>query len=104
MLYKATEVVKSVEKCYNSGKVEEAFSELLRIIETQGRALSLYERERNRFKHANPEITGAYYLSGGYGERDDNSLPQYVLICPAYGVGWEQIYERTDRTVSYEGS
>lgn len=104
MLHKATKIVKSVEDCYGSEKVEEAFSELLHIIETQERALSLYERERNRFKHANPEFTGAYYLSGGYGERDSNSLPQYVLICPAYGAAWEQVYERTDRTISYEGS
>jgi len=68
------------------------------------KALELYERERERFRHAKPEITGEYFLAGGYGETEDNMLPQFVRICPAYGVGWEQIYEKTERTVSYEGS
>lgn len=68
------------------------------------RALELYERERNRFKHTKPEMTGAYFLSGGHGTKDDNELPQFVEVCPAYGCAWTMIYERTGRTVSYEGS
>ncbi len=68
------------------------------------RALDIYERERARFRHAKPEITGAYFLSGGHGAADDNELPQYVRICPAYGAGWEQVYEKTDKTISYEGA
>lgn len=68
------------------------------------KALEIYERERARFKHSNPEITGAYFLTGGHGDRDANLLPEFVTICPAYGCAWEQVYEKTDRTVSYEGS
>jgi hypothetical protein len=67
------------------------------------RALDLYERERARFRHSNPEITGDYFLAGGYGEKDENFLPEYVEIVPAYGCGWTQIYQKTERTVSYEG-
>jgi Fe-S cluster assembly scaffold protein SufB len=68
------------------------------------KALDIYKRERDRFRHAHPEMTGEYFLSGGYGETDGNMLPQFVRIVPAYGCAWEQIYERTDRTISYEGS
>lgn len=68
------------------------------------KAFDVYKRERERYRHAKPEITGEFFLSGGYGERDDNMLPKYVTICPAYGAGWDQVYERTDRTISYEGS
>jgi hypothetical protein len=68
------------------------------------RALEIYERERDRFKHAKPEITGAYFLAGGHGLKDDNMLPQFVEICPAYGCAWVKIYEDTGRTISYEGS
>lgn len=68
------------------------------------KALEIYERERERFRHADPEITGAYFLAGGYGETDDNMLPQFVRIVPAYGCAWEQIYEKTEKTISYEGS
>lgn len=73
-------------------------------IEKLEKALEIYERERSRFKHSHPEITGDYFLTGGHGERDSNELPQYVHICPAYGCAWEQIYERTEKTISYEGS
>jgi hypothetical protein len=67
------------------------------------KALDVYKRERDRFRHSKPEITGEFFLSGGHGERDDNMLPQYVTICPAYGAGWDQVYERTERTISHEG-
>ena len=73
-------------------------------IKTLRKGLEVYERERNRYKHAKPEITGAYFLAGGLGDIDDNYLPQFVEIVPAYGCGWSQVYEKTDRTISYEGS
>ena len=68
------------------------------------KALEIYERERNRFRHAKPEMTGAYFLTGGHGDKDENGVPMYVEICPAYGCGWTYIYEKTDKTIMYEGS
>jgi hypothetical protein len=68
------------------------------------KAFDVYKRERDRFRHSNPEITGAYYLAGGYGDKDGNMLPEFVEIVPAYGCAWSQVYEKTDRTISYEGS
>lgn len=67
------------------------------------KALKIYGRERERFKHTYPEVTGAYFLTGGYGDIDSNQLPEYIRICPAYGCAWEQVYVKTDRTISYEG-
>lgn len=68
------------------------------------RALDVYQRERDRFKATHPEIAGHYFLTGGHGEEDDNFLPQFVRICPAYGCAWEQVYEKTNKTISYEGA
>ena len=68
------------------------------------KALEIYQRERDRFKHAKPEITGAFFLTGGHGPLDDNQMPQFVEICPAYGVGWTKVYEDTGRVIMYEGS
>lgn len=67
-------------------------------LETLERALALYEAERTRFRHANPVISGEFFISGAHGVRDGNLLPEYVLVCPAYGADWSQIYQRTDRT------
>ena len=72
-------------------------------IEKLERALEIYKRERDRYRHNKPEITGEYFLTGGQGDVDKNQLPEYVRICPAYGCAWEQLYVKTDRTVSYEG-
>ncbi len=49
-------------------------------------------------------MTGAYFLSGGHGLKDDNQMPQFVEICPAYGCGWTMIYEDSGRIITYEGS
>ena len=68
------------------------------------KGLDVYQRERDRFRHANPEMTGAYFLAGGHGGKDDNQMPQFVEVVPAYGCGWSMVYETTDRTISYEGS
>ena len=86
--------------CSCSDRVEELEKE----IENLRKALDIYKRERDRFKHAKPEITGEYFLAGGHGERDDNMLPEFVRIVPAYGCAWEQVYVKTDKTISYEGS
>lgn len=68
------------------------------------RGLELYKSERDRFKHTHPEMSGAYFLTGGHGPKDDNQMPQFVEVVPAYGCGWSMIYEDTGRTISYEGS
>jgi hypothetical protein len=82
----------------------EVIDNAAKYIKNLERALDTYERERARFRHAHPELTGEYFLSGGHGTRDKNQLPEFVTIVPAYGCAWEQVYERTDRTITYEGS
>ena len=39
-----------------------------------------------------------YFICGEGGQKDDNNLPDQIHICPAYGVDWFQVYQRTDRT------
>lgn len=68
------------------------------------KAVEIYERERIRFRHANPEFTGDFFISGKLGSIDDNGLPDKIEICPSYGCAWTTIYEKTDKTISYEGS
>jgi hypothetical protein len=82
------------------GQAQEAYEAQVKL----EKALELYQRERDRFKHNYPEMSGAYFLTGGQGEVDSNQLPEYVRICPAYGCAWEQVYVKTDKTISYEGS
>ena len=68
------------------------------------KGLEIYQRERIRFKHAKPEMSGEFFISGYHGPKDDNVMPQFIEVCPAYGAGWVMIYEDTGRKISYEGS
>lgn len=43
-----------------------------------------------------------YFICGEGGEKDKNNLPEQIHICPAYGVDWFQIYEKSDRTFGPE--
>lgn len=45
---------------------------------------------------------GIYFICGEGGEKDKNNLPKQIHICPAYGVDWFQVYERTDKTFGPE--
>lgn len=74
------------------------------MVQNLVKALEVYERERKRYRHANPEITGEFFLAGGIGDKDQNMLPEFVEIVPAYGAGWSQLYQKTDKTISLEGS
>lgn len=40
---------------------------------------------RKVLKHVFPEETNAYYLCGEEGTKDELNLPEYVVICPAFG-------------------
>ena len=50
------------------------------------------------------EFPDTWFAWHGFGERDRNGLPQYIEVVPAHGVGWTQVYEKTERTISMEGS
>jgi hypothetical protein len=45
-----------------------------------------------------------YFVCGELGIKDSNGLPDKIEVCPAYGVGWTQIYQKTDTTIMLEGS
>ena len=95
---------KTMSKPIGTDEMLDRIEELEAENETLRKALEIYQRERDRYKHATPEMTGAYFLTGGHGPKDDNQMPQFVEVVPAYGCGWSMIYEDTGRTISYEGS
>lgn len=43
-----------------------------------------------------------YFICGEGGEKDMNNLPERIHVCPAYGVDWFQIYERTSNSTGTE--
>lgn len=37
---------------------------------------------------------GVLFITGHLGTKDKNGLPDKLLICPAYGVDWAEVYTR----------
>lgn len=42
------------------------------------------------------------FISGILGEKDQNNMPEKLLVCPAYGVDFSYIYEYTGKTTGAE--
>jgi hypothetical protein len=51
-----------------------------------------------------PHLSAHWFVAGKLGGLDENGLPDKIEVCPAYGAGWTQLYVKTDRTISTEGS
>lgn len=45
-----------------------------------------------------------WFACGELGPKDQNGLPQKIEICPAYGVDWTVVYEKTDTIIGGMGS
>ena len=71
-------------------------------IEHVEKKLKLLEKVDMYLKTHTPEKSGYYFIAGKLGPVDSNDLPEKLLICPAYGCDWMQIYERTERTTGPE--
>jgi len=59
-----------------------------------------FEVLKKMFFHTIPErMPDTYFISGEVGEKNEHGLPEYVSICPAYGVGFSVLYKRVDHDV-----
>jgi hypothetical protein len=68
-------------------------------VEQLEKKIKLLEKVDMYLKTSAPDKTGYYFIAGKLGAVDRNLLPDELLICPAYGVSWMQVYKRTDRTL-----
>jgi hypothetical protein len=50
------------------------------------------------------KLPDTWFVCGESGNKDQNGLPDRIEVCPAYGVGWTQLYQKTDTTIMLEGS
>ena len=47
------------------------------------------------WKHSTPEKTGAFFVCGEGGERDEMGLPEMIMVCPSFGLDGFAIYKKT---------
>lgn len=87
---------------HDEGKINDIRHDAAEALEFMAKKLKLLEKVEMYLKTNEPEASGYYFIAGALGEVDRNSLPEKLLICPAYGCDWTQIYERTDRATGPE--
>lgn len=64
----------------------------------------LEETDRKRFEalkwmffHMMPEKSPeTYFICGEAGSKNDNNLPEKIMVCPAYGVDFFEVYMRRE--------
>jgi hypothetical protein len=55
----------------------------------------LFQRLKKIMLHANAErFEGVYFICGEAGEKDEMGLPDYIMVCPAYGADGMAMYKK----------
>lgn len=90
--------------CRDRGEVKspELHDEAADYIDLLEKKLKLFEKVDTYLKTSYPDKSGHFFIAGKLGSVDQNLLPEELLICPAYGCDWMQIYKRTERTTGPE--
>ena len=44
--------------------------------------------------HLQAERTGVFFICGEGGEKDDMGLPEYIHVCPTYGLDGMAMYKK----------
>lgn len=72
------------------------------MLETEGYEGELFELRKIKkliqHTHIAEKFGNQYFICGEGGQKDSNNLPDRIFICPAYGVDWFQVYEKTNTT------
>jgi len=84
-----------IDGCQTSLEAAKELEDQLLLIEKQQKIIRRIYAE---------QLPDTWFVCGELGEKDQNNLPKYIEVCPAYGVDWSQIYERTDRTIGGMGN
>lgn len=76
----------------------------------RSKAAAEIDRLRNKCNHQamilrrlNPEMfPDTLFIHSLVGEKDENKMPEKIMVVPAFGVDFSYIYERTGKTVGPE--
>ncbi len=65
------------------------------MIEITEEEYELFQKLKTILIHANPEKSGAYFICGEMGAKDEFGLPKGILVCPHFGLEGFALYEKT---------
>ena len=57
------------------------------MVEITEKEYELFQKLKTIFKHAKAEqLEGVYFICGEGGEKDPMGLPEFISVCPAFGL------------------
>ena len=65
------------------------------MIEITEKEYELFQKLKKIFVHASAEkLEGTYFICGESGEKDEMGLPEFISVCPAYGLDGMAMYKK----------
>jgi hypothetical protein len=65
------------------------------VVEITEKEYELFQKLKTIFKHAKAEqLEGVYFICGEGGEKDEMGLPEFISVCPAFGLDGFAYYKK----------
>ena len=64
------------------------------MIEITEQEHELFQKLKKIWIHSSPEKSGAFFICGEGGEKDDMGLPDRIFVCPSYGLDGMAMYKK----------
>jgi hypothetical protein len=64
------------------------------MVEISEKEYELFQKLKKIWIHSSPEKSGAYFICGEGGEKDDMGLPDRIFVCPSYGLDGMAMYKK----------
>lgn len=64
------------------------------MVEITEKEFKQFELLKKIFVHTLPEKSGAFFICGEGGEKDSMGLPEFISVCPAYGLDGFAMYKK----------
>ena len=74
---------------------EDCYNKVNQKVEQLQRQLELVDKFKTMLIHSQAEkLQGVYFICGEAGEKDEMGLPDYISVCPAYGLDGIAMYKK----------
>ena len=64
------------------------------MVEITEKEYELFQKLKKIWIHSSPEKSGAYFICGEGGEKEDMGLPEFISVCPTYGLDGMAMYKK----------
>ena len=70
------------------------------MVEITDAEYELFTQLKTIWKHSVPEQSGAYFICGSSTDKDEQGLPEMIMVCPAMGLDHSVMYRKVEKSDS----